>query len=46
LAKPVTDNQRAHWLEGQTVKVLADGFVQADKVVTGGQITLDHAASR
>lgn len=32
-------------LEGKTVKVLADGVVQADKVVTGGQITLDREAS-
>lgn len=33
------------WLEGQTVAVLADGAVQTQKVVTGGSITLDHAAS-
>jgi hypothetical protein len=32
-------------LEGQTVSVVADGFVQADKIVTGGEITLDEAAS-
>ena len=31
-------------LEGKTVKVLADGVVQADKVVTSGQITLDRPA--
>jgi hypothetical protein len=31
-------------LEGKTVKVLADGIAQADKVVTGGQITLDRTA--
>jgi hypothetical protein len=32
-------------LEGKTVKVLADGVPQADKVVTGGQITLDRTAT-
>lgn len=32
-------------LEGKTVKVLADGVVQAGKVVTGGQITLDRPAT-
>lgn len=31
-------------LEGKAVKVLADGVVQANKVVTGGQITLDRPA--
>lgn len=34
------------WLEGQTVAVLADGAVQNQKVVSGGAITLDHAASK
>ncbi len=33
------------WLEGCTVAVLADGAVQNQKVVTGGAITLDRAAS-
>lgn len=33
-------------LEGETVKVVADGAVQTDKVVTGGTITLDLAASK
>lgn len=33
-------------LEGETVKVVADGAVQSDKVVTGGSITLDLAASK
>lgn len=33
-------------LEGKTVTILADGLVQASKVVTGGQITLDTAASK
>lgn len=33
------------WLEGKTVSILADGAVVPRKVVTSGQITLDHAAS-
>ncbi|HBR68275.1 MAG TPA: hypothetical protein DEA55_02745 [Rhodospirillaceae bacterium] len=33
-------------LEGKTVSVVADGFVVADKTVTGGAITLDEAASK
>lgn len=33
-------------LEGETVKVVADGAVQADKTVSGGAITLDLAASK
>jgi hypothetical protein len=33
-------------LEGQTVSVLADGATQPDKVVSGGAITLDRAASK
>lgn len=33
------------WLEGKTVSVLADGAVQAQKVVTSGAIALDQAAS-
>ena len=32
-------------LEGQTVKIWADGAIQADKTVASGQITLDTAAS-
>jgi hypothetical protein len=32
-------------LEGQTVAILADGAIHPRRVVTGGQITLDHAAS-
>ena len=31
------------YLEGRTVNVLADGIVQPQQVVTGGQITLDAA---
>jgi hypothetical protein len=33
-------------LEGQTVKVLADGKVHADKVVSSGAITLDYTATK
>jgi hypothetical protein len=33
-------------LEGQTVKVLADGKVHPDKTVSSGAITLDYAASK
>lgn len=33
-------------LEGETVKVVADGAVQSDKVVSGGSITLDLAATK
>lgn len=33
-------------LEGETVAVLADGFVVSDKVVSGGAITLAYAASK
>jgi hypothetical protein len=32
-------------LEGETVSVVADGAVHADKTVVGGAITLDYAAS-
>ncbi len=32
-------------LEGQTVSILADGQVHADKIVTAGAITLDEPAS-
>ncbi len=33
-------------LEGKTVSILADGAVHPQRVVTGGQITLDQAASK
>lgn len=33
-------------LEGETVKILADGAVHGDKVVTGGSVTLDAASSK
>lgn len=42
---PVTTISGLDWLEGETVAVLADGAVQNQKVVNGGSITLDHAAS-
>lgn len=32
-------------LEGETVKVKADGAVQLDEVVSSGQITIDHTAT-
>lgn len=35
-----------HHLEGKTVNILADGAVHAQRVVTGGAITLDSAASK
>ncbi|HEV2133800.1 MAG TPA: hypothetical protein VGR47_06010 [Terracidiphilus sp.] len=44
-ATPVSVVTGLTWLEGATVAVLADGGVQSQKVVTGGSITLDHAAS-
>lgn len=33
-------------LEGETVQVMADGAQQADKIVDGGQITIDEAGTR
>lgn len=42
---PVTQISGLTWLEGCTVAVLADGGTQSNKTVTGGTITLDHAAS-
>lgn len=33
-------------LEGETVSILADGSTHADKVVTGGTVTLDRSASK
>lgn len=33
-------------LEGQTVSILADGNVAPQKTVTGGRVTIPHAASR
>ncbi len=42
---PVSTISGLTWLEGCKVAVLADGAVQTQKTVTGGAITLDHAAS-
>lgn len=42
----VTEISGLTWLEGATVAVLADGGVQQPKTVTGGAITLDHAAKQ
>lgn len=33
-------------LEGETVSILADGSTHADKVVSGGTVTLDRSASK
>jgi len=33
-------------LEGETVSILADGSTHADKVVSGGRVTLDRSASK
>jgi hypothetical protein len=42
---PVTMISGLSHLEGETVKVVADGAVQADKTVSSGSITLDLEAS-
>lgn len=42
---PVTTLSGLHHLEGEAVQVLADGAEVTGKVVVGGQITLDEAAS-
>ena len=42
---PVASVSGLDHLEGETVAILADGIVQAQKVVSGGSITLDAAAS-
>jgi len=42
---PVTTISGLSHLEGVEVAILADGAVQARQTVTGGQITLDEAAS-
>ena len=43
--KKVTSVTGLTHLEGQSVKVYADGAVQTDKTVSSGAITLDNAAS-
>jgi hypothetical protein len=42
---PATTISGLGHLEGETVQILGDGAVYPDKVVTGGQVTLDPAAS-
>jgi hypothetical protein len=42
---PATVISGLGYLEGKTVGILADGAVVEPKVVVGGQITLEHAAS-
>lgn len=42
---PATTISGLGHLEGQTVQILVDGSTHADRVVTGGQITLDRAGS-
>lgn len=41
---PVTTLSGLHHIEGMTVRVLGDGNVFTDKVVTDGAITLEHEA--
>ena len=43
---PATTITGLSHLEGKTVSILADGAVMPRQVVTGGQITLTHAASK
>lgn len=42
---PVTTLSNLWHLEGKTVQILADGAVAPERAVSGGQITLDEAAS-
>ena len=42
---PATTISGLSYLEGKTVSILADGAVHPQRVVTGGSITLDNAAS-
>lgn len=42
---PTTTISGLSWLEGCTVQILADGAAHPDRVVTGGQITLQRSAS-
>lgn len=43
---PVTVISGLTHLEGETVSILADGYVVPDQVITAGQITLERAASK
>lgn len=45
LGGPTTAVSGLSHLEGRTVKVLGDGILQADKVVSGSAITMDTAAT-
>jgi len=42
---PATEISGLDHLEGETVAILADGWVHPERVVSGGKITLDSAAS-
>lgn len=42
---PVTTLSGLFHLEGQTIKVVADGALHSDRVVSGGKIALDNAAT-
>lgn len=44
-ASPVTSVSGLSWLEGENVSILADGYVMPDRVVSGGSVSLDFAAS-
>lgn len=43
---PVTTVSGLDHLEGESVSILADGYVIEDKTVVGGSVTLDRAASK
>lgn len=43
---PTTSISGLTWLEGKTVNILADGAVHPTRVVSGGAITLEKAASK
>jgi hypothetical protein len=43
---PATTISGLSHLEGETVSILADGAVHPQRIVTGGQITLDQEASK
>jgi hypothetical protein len=46
MTRPVTTVSGLWHLEGKTVKIIADGNVQPDAVVTNGAVTISQAASR
>lgn len=43
---PATTISGLDHLEGETVAILADGAAHPERVVSGGQVTLDYAASK